>query len=194
MKYYDLRKELLEIAKANKAGSRFTMLDNDFDEMLFYIDEMNSIDRNETIFYNYQLEEIKIPGILKGMIVPNSVTVSGNRLQADYLERQTVDNSLGFKFSKTRWLELCDTFRAQFSRNEDSKEESLSDLRKDVTLDKILSISSFEDSVSVAEFEAFYPIQLNVNVWRTNQFYLNDVNEVVYLQFRDEIRNFKFGK
>ena len=201
MKYFDLRKESYKVAEANKAGSRFAMTQDDFDEMLYYIDAMNAIPRDETVFGNYQVERIMIPELLKGMILPNSVTVSGVRRQADYLQRPTLETKVIdgqsvvlYQFSLPRWSELCDSFTAQFTKSKAANEVSLASLRTDVTLDKVLPMSMVEGKVSLEQFDEFFPIELNDNVFKANQYYVNDYVEPTVHQFRTEIRNFKFGK
>lgn len=76
-----------------KAGSKLSFTKEEFDKYINTIYDINSLERFSTQYQNHLLSDFEIPVCLKELILPDSVTLTCDRRDIDFLARPEKDEN-----------------------------------------------------------------------------------------------------
>lgn len=185
MKSINLMSDILSYVNSNK---RVSKLPGTFEEDLKYylsiIDRLNAAPRHSVNIDGVPYEKVPIIFALKGLVTPDSVTLSGKDIEFDFLKRPSLEGSDAVSYDHDRMKNFVSTFYGVFKKE-----------TPDLTAEQCKTnalLSSDPDSYSVdglcvTDDVKSILIPISLRIYRDSR-YLFDENEVNKEVIEREIR------
>lgn len=174
-------------AKAQKKVTNVNNLVKDIEDILKFIDYINSLDELDLVIWdNRQLDDIPVLNEFKDFILPSAVRYDAlNRRTKDLLERDNSENANPIS-SYADYINICDRFRSVFKKDGYSDVSMIGSLRKSVNLTDVIARASIDSRVA-AQGRPFIPVPL-VNVGLFEDRYFNETASGIIKDYIADMR------
>lgn len=189
MKSYEMKQLVVDKVKATKKVSR--VYDDFGKDMAYYfamVNRFNAMPRNAVSVDGVPTDKIPLIDVLKGCIIPNSVTVSGKESENDFVCREEVKET--FPLDVDRMRNIVSAFYSMYKR--EAPECTLASAKTD----EALSAGDFSkncsvEGVCVTDEPSRLPVPVSIKVFRESRYVFGEdevVREVLDRKFKELAR------
>lgn len=155
--------ELLNLINLYKRVSNFVAKDS-LGKWINTFNYINSLDRDVNQVGGFNLSDYKIPNCLSGLLLPNSVTVTGTSVEKDYLDRPTFSAELACSLlSRNEFNDVSENIEASLFKD---KGKTVAVVRKDVKLESVAD-KSCRNGYVAGSSDVFFPVPLTIDTYKT---------------------------